>query len=715
MPTPLDLKFQSTVDELVAMPNIADKMSVEDRQVIGLWAKNQYDVDKASRVEWERDTAESLKLALQVSEAKTYPWPNASNVKFPLITVAALKFHARAYASLVPPSGIVKAAPVGYNPPQERVDVANRVGAHMSYQLQRCTSWESETDRALLIVPIVGCAFKKTDYDPVTKKRDSCLVLPQNLVVNYWTKTLDTAPAISEYFTQTSNEVRENVLNEIWLDNPAPATASAPPTDPVTAAKEKAQGVRPPEVTTRGNVQHFIEQHTSIDLDNDGYEEPYIVTFDRDTGFVRAIVARYLPSGVHRKDDKAKTILRIDPVSYYTKLPFIPSPDGGFYDKGFGHLLGPCNEAVNSLINQLIDAGTMANLGGGFLGRGMRIKKGDSYFQPREWKTVDSVGDDIAKNIYPLPVRDPSQVLLDLMIYLVGYAERIAAANEVQMGEMKQHNIKSEAFRIADENGAQIYAAIFKRLWRAIGDEFRLFYALNARIPPDKDYAQGAEWFEIQAGDYSVAYISIDCAADPDAVTDIQRQRQAVMIYNTEAQEGRPTLAAKRRLYKAYNVPDIDELLPKEEPPPTPNAQLISANAKMMQAQASVMKTQTEIMMKRATLQLEWEKLTAEIMKLYAEAELAVANADAADDGAKIAALNANIAMMKEKREGIFGIVELLTDLLANSGASNEQQPQPAIGASTEGVGREGEGGEGASLLGMASRPSDDQVLPISL
>ena len=703
----LNLSYRSNVDELMKSVNIAKAMSEADRQQVGLWAKQGYDSDKSSRSNWERKTAMAMELALQVVRTKSFPWPNCSNIKFPLITVAALHFHARAYPAIVPASGIVKAGPVGYAPEQALIDRASRVGAHMSYQLQRQTEWEAETDRALLIVPIIGCAFKKTEYDPTRRTRHSRLVLPQNLVVDYYTTDLRTAFRVNEYFTLQRNEVRENVLDEVWLDNPV-KTATPQPSGPLEEAKDKAQGLTAPTPEVDSSILHFIEQHTYLDLDGDGYDEPYIVTFDRDTGFVRSIRARYLPSGIERKRGY---IFRITPVEFYTKLPFIPSPDGGFYDLGFGQLLGPLNDACDSLINMLVDAGTMSNLGGGFLGRGMKIKKGTSTFVPLEWKTVDSVGDDISKNIYPLPVRDPSKILLELMVFLIGYAERIAAANDVQMGDIPGHNVKAQAMEIADANGARIYAAIFKRLHRAIGDEFRLFYKLNALYPPEKDYERSGKWFQIQEGDYVGDYVEIDCAADRDAVTDLQKKSQANIIYNVAKEVGGHNMnAVVRRVYAANNIANVDEILPKGEMPPPPNTQLIVAQARAADSETKRMMAMSQVAKVRMTLQLEAEEITAKIILLYAQAEKAASEGEAALRGQQIALLNTQLGAMKDKREGILRTLELLKDQLF---PTTEGQP------SGQDAGAVSSGGTGTTSL-LPSVPSmegptdDATVLPVS-
>lgn len=685
MPT---LTYKSDVAALMNSRNIAKSMSDGDRQNVGVWAKQGYDSDKATRANWEKKTAQAMELALQVAKTKSFPWANCSNIKFPLITVAALHFHARAYPAIVPASGIVKAGPVGYKPKQELIDRAARVGAHMSYQLQRCTEWEAETDRALLIVPIVGCAFKKTEYDPVRRERHSTLVLPQNLVVNYFTTDLSTSPRISEYFTKTRNEVRENVLDEVWLEK-EDATSSPSPSGPLEAAKDRAQGLTEPTPDQDSSVLHFIEQHCYLDLDKDGYDEPYIVTFDRDSGFVRSIRARYLPSGITKR---GSVIYRIVPVEFYTKLPFIPSPDGGFYDLGFGQLLGPLNDACDSLINMLIDAGVMATLGGGFLGRGMKIKKGGSSFAPNEWKTVDSVGEDISKNIYPLPVREPSKTLLDLMTFLIGYAERIAAANEVQMGEIPGHNVKAEAMQIADSNGARIYAAIFKRLHRAIGNEFRLFYRLNALYPVDPDFEKSGEWFQIKDGDYVGDYITIDCAADPNAVTDMQKQKQAMLVYNiAKEMGGHNNNAVIRRVYAANNIADVDEILPQGETPPPPNAQLIAAQAKVQDSETKKMLAEAKVAEVQMLLSLQAEEITAHIMQLYAQAEKFSAEAKSEQTGMELAALNTQLGAMKDKREGILRTLELLKEhIFPVPGGSN--------GGTNTGTG--GGSGSGSAVAG---------------
>ena len=233
----------------------------------------------------------------------------------------------------------------------------------------------------------------------------------------------------------------------------------------------------------------ILEQHLWLDLDGDDYAEPYIAFVRLDTKETLRVVARFFDEGdVIRKYDQrvrnlkemrkkavsvaespkemqdradeltlseGNEILRITPVKFFTKYTFIPSPDGGFYDLGFSALLGPVNESVNTMINQLIDSGTMNTTAGGFLGRGVKMKGGQTSFNPFEWKPVDSTGDDLRKSIFPLPVREPSTVLLQLLQILVTYGEKVSGATDIMTGISPGQNTPAETSRNTIEQGIE--------------------------------------------------------------------------------------------------------------------------------------------------------------------------------------------------------------------------------------------------------------------
>ena len=376
-------------NEILETENVAESLDEEDLIKIGADVVKGFDVDRQSRDKWERNTKQWMKLALQVSDKKTFPWTNASNVKYPLIATAAMQFAARAYPTLVPANGkIVKCRVVGADPTGEKFKRGQRVSKHMSYQVcDEMYEWEEEMDKLLVILPIVGLSFKKTYYDSVKGRNYSCLIHPDNLVVNYWTTCLEEAYRITEIVNLTKREVVERTRSGLFLEVDLG--------DPVPIARDDETEQQDPGSDTNDEAvpYSFLEQHTYLDLDDDGYSEPYIITVEYTTKKVVRIVPRFKAEGV--KVNEHGDVSKIDPLNFYTKFSCIPNPDGSFYDIGFGHLLGPINESVNTLVNQLIDSGTLNNLQSGFIGKGLKLRMADQRFSPGEWKSVNNMADDI--------------------------------------------------------------------------------------------------------------------------------------------------------------------------------------------------------------------------------------------------------------------------------------------------------------------------------
>ena len=335
---------------IVEAKNIADTLDEEKLTQIGSDCAKGFEYDLSTRSEWEQNLKDWTKLALQVREEKSWPWPKAANVKYPLLSTAAMQFNARAYPSLIPSNGdVVKVNVIGKDRDGMKLERAKRIGMFMSYQvLYEMHCWEEDMDKLLMMLPIIGTVFKKTYYNPVLKQNVSELVLPENLVVNYWAKSLETAERVSEIIPLSKRLVKEKMMSKTYLDVELG--------DPIPDPTQMTQAVAQDEATP----YQIIEQHTYLDLDEDGYAEPYVVTFERTSGKVLRIVARFDEDTIYQDEDG--NLQRIEPIQYYTKFGFIPNPDGGFYDVGFGLLLGPLNESVNTLINQLIDAGTLSSI-----------------------------------------------------------------------------------------------------------------------------------------------------------------------------------------------------------------------------------------------------------------------------------------------------------------------------------------------------------------
>jgi len=652
------------IEELLRSPNIAEDMDDDALSSLGQTLMNDITLDLNSRIEWEERNEKASKLALQVVERKTFPWPGASNVKFPLITIAAMQYHSRAYPALISNNEVVKCKVYGKDDDGEMHKRADRISRHMTYQvMEEDEGWEENTDKTLLVQAIAGTAIKKSYFDPVKGHNVSELVLPNDFVVNYYTKSIAESPRVSQRILLSSNDLHERQVRGIFLkidDQPPPST---PNQSMLTNAMEDAQGVRMPTGDPDAPYE-FFETHFWHDFDEDGYKEPYIAYIRRDTSKIYRIVARYFEDSIEYHNGE---IIRIKPEQYFTKYGFVPSPDGGFYDLGFGVLLGPTNDSVNTIVNQLIDAGTMSVTGGGFLGRGVKIKGGDYSFKPHEWKRVDSTGDDLRANIFPLPIREPNAVSFQLLQLLINYGERIAGATDMMTGVSPGQNTPAETSRNVVEQGMKVFNGIYKRTWRAMKEEFQKLYRLNQLYLPAEpvEFEYNSELSFVLPDDYSMDMKLVKPAADPNVVSDSQRQMQAQAVLQLAATSpGFNMYEVQKRYLDALKVNAIDQILPD---PKGPNAIKPGPSEKMqieqMKNQERQMNHQLKFKLGIAKLMQEAELQQAKITELQAKAVLELEQADGVQSGHAIAMLEAQIGAKRAHVDGIIKSIEMMQNL----------------------------------------------------
>ena len=671
--------------DLIFEKNIATRLNERDLAAIGMQLCRDFDADVISRSSWEKRTEASLKLALQIAEAKNFPWAGASNIKFPLITIAALQYHARSFPVLIDSDLPVKCRTVGIDKDGMRKARADRVEAHMSYQLlEEDEDWESEMDKVLITQPIVGCAFKKTFYCPIRKHNISENVLAKDLVVNYWTKSIETAPRITHVLQMSRNEVYERVARGLWIDiseGRQQDDGSQIINTGLQQAQDKAQGMVAPESSDSSTPIEILEQHCYIDLDGDGYAEPYIAYIRRDNRKVARIVARFGQTDIEKND--LGDVLSIKAEQYFTKYPFIPSPDGGFYDLGFGVLLGPLNESINTILNQLVDAGTISNTAGGFLSRGIKLRGGSAAFTPMEWKHVETSGDDLRKGIIPLPVREPSQVLFTLLNLLINYGERIGGSVDILTGQNPGQNTPAETTRTMAEQGMKIFNGIFKRTYRSLKSEFRKLYRLNqVFITKDTTYVSDAAGDAgiVLINDYAGPVTDVMPTADPSITSDSQRLRQAMAIADrASASPGMYNkYEAERMILKALKTPDIDKILPD---PKGPHALPPFVHPKMQieQMKAETKKLHDQLQMKLGMMKLmsEAELNQAKIVVLEAEAVALRAGIQTSANNSKIQGILAQVSLAREHREGVLKSIEVMSAVADRMSQDVPTPPEP--------------------------------------
>lgn len=701
----LNLEHHIDLDEdTISSPNLTSRFTKEDLKNIGEKVWEDYTSDVKSREKWLRRTSAAMDLAMQVQKDKTFPWPGCSNIAFPLVTIAALQFHSRAYPAVVNGPDVVQARVVGPDLDGQKTDRAFRIGRHMSWQcLEQDQCWEEQHDLALLNVPIVGTAWKKSYYSAGKGHNVSELVLAKDLIINYWAKSVETCPVKTHVIPLEKNDVYsrimegtfEDIREESWYKEDAPQRSQTP----YQVESDNRKGQEEPMPDSRTPFM-FLEQHCWIDFDGDGYAEPYIITIEESSHCVVRIVCRFdRPEDIERTEDG--NIIRINAIEYFTKIPFIPSPDGGIMDIGFGVLLGPLNESVNGAINQLFDAGTMSNTAGGFLGRGAKIRGGLYNFSPFEWNRVDSTGDDLRKSIFPMPVREPSTVMFQLLSLLITYTEKISGAVEATTGGNPGQNTPSTTMQEMVTQGQKVYAAIFKRIWRSMKEEFKKLYQLNGiHLPSTKIYFGGTDSY-ITKVDYLGDPSAVIPVADPNVMSDQARMMQATAIL--QVGKGNPLFnqdAIYRNYLKSLKVSNVDEMYlgTQNAPKPPPSDKI---QVEQMKAQVQLQNLQWKKLQWISTL-LEQRKLNeAKIVSLYAQAALYEKQAGGVEAAQQVAAFKAVIDSLKMMNDQIDSNIQNQAEGIGGPNGT-DQQGGDAENPRTAGPGTvspvEGSPGDGGSI-----------------
>lgn len=617
--------------------NIAALLSDDELKTIGYDVDREYDIDKRSRADWEDSAKKAMDVALQVRQPKNYPFSGAANIKYPLVTVAALQFGARAYPAIVDGTRIVKGQvlgrddgipqtdelgeprldpmngePLWITPPGVKKAKADRVSQHMSYQLLcEMEEWEEDTDVLLHHLPIVGCAFRKVWRSAELRRNKAEMVPAIHLVVNNKVRSLDEAPRVTHELFLYPQDIEERMRSGTFIevDLPAPADATGQGSD--------------------DDAPHmFLEQHRYLDLDDDGYREPYIVTVHKDSCQVVRIVANYRLENIVTSKD-GKRIIRIPKEQYFVKYSFLPDPKGGFYDIGFGKLLESLSETIDTTINQMLDAGHLQNAGGGFIGSGVRLKKKEIKVAPGRFEQVEASGD-LRQQIYSHEHPGPSPVLFQLLGMMVEAARDITAVKDILTGESTESPQTATTTLALIEQGLKVFTAIYKRVYRALKHEFKLLARLNAQHLDQQEYFTFLDQQQVVAReDYDLSSMDIVPVADPKMVTDMQRSARANLVLQVS---GHPVLgptlvpheATKYVFDTAGMAEEAEKLIakPQQGPSPVEQLQIADAEAEIGKKQAEATRAEAEAAKTIVEMQLMPQKHALELNKAADDAEL---------------------------------------------------------------------------------------------
>lgn len=598
-----------------------------------------YELDNDSRQDWLKKTEMGLEIAKQVAKEKTFPWPGAANVRYPLIATAAMQFAARAYPQIINGADVVKAEVFGEDPDGRKEARAKRISQHMSWQVtKQMPEWEPEMDTLLHMLPVVGTCFKKTYFDTVLQRNRSVALSPLDVVVNAGHKgDFTTCRRITHEIPLYANEVLEREFMDVFNAGTVEYLTDQ-------GSDEKKQEL-------------FLEQHCWYDLDGDGYEEPYIATVHRDSGYLCRLVANWDETTVIGYEGK---LTRIEKVEYFTKYSFIPSPDGEFYDLGFAHLLGPINETISTLINQLLDAGALANTGGGFIAKGLRWKGGQIQFKLGEWKPVDATGQTLRDSIFPLPVPQPSAVLFQLLGLMTETGNKLASVSDAMGGEMPSQNTPATTVLAVIEQGLKVFTAIYKRVFRALANEYSKLYRLNSLYLDEIEYFRVLDSQQaVHRVDYAMGDMDVSPVADPSVSSEAQRLARAQALLQTMQMNPDPMGRAEilRQYYEAIGAKNLDALLDMNKlqqqmsQPPPPPPEMVKIQLETQKAKDENEREEERLGFERAQTVADLAIKDAQVAEIKARTMKLIAEAEAVEPGQQLENYKFQLSVLDSKNK----------------------------------------------------------------
>ena len=541
--------------------------------------------DKQSRSEWEKTYTDGLKyLGMKFDEGRSQPFEGSSGVIHPILAESVTAFQAQAYKEMLPAKGPVKTEIIGART-IETENQAERVQEFMNYYIMNVMEeYDPELDQMLFYLPLAGSAFKKIYFDYVLNRAMSKFIPPEDLIVPYEAADMSSAERITHVINMSSNEIKKQQLTGFYANVDIGSDGYADDISEVEEAIDEIQGITPSYKENRNRTVY--EVHTVLDIE--GYEDrdaegnttglklPYIVTIEESSQKILSIRRNYLENDLLKNK-----------INYFFQYKFMPGL--GFYGLGLSHMIGGLSKASTSILRQLIDAGTLANLPAGFKARGMRIRDEDEPLQPGEFRDIDTTGGSLKENLIPLPVKEPSNVLMQLLGLLIDSGKRFAAVADMNIGDVNQAMPVGTTVALL-ERGTKVMSAIHKRLHYSQKLEFGLLAKVfGESLPPVYNFQVGSGQNQIKQQDFDDR-VDIIPVSDPNIFSQSQRvtlAQELLQMVQSNPQVHGPlgVYEAYRRMYSALGVDNVDALLmpPPDMTPKPVDAGIENANLLMGQ------------------------------------------------------------------------------------------------------------------------------------
>lgn len=566
VPTQMDFEVEMDIDtgeteiEIEVKPvtfeaNLLEELDESALQAISSELLDTIKTDLNSRSDWEKTYADGMKLLGLKIEQRTEPWDGACGVFHPMLCEAVVKFQSEMVLSTFPASGPVKTQIIG-KLTRDKEESAARVQEDMNYRLtQEMPEYRPEHERLLWTVPFAGSGFKKVYFDPNLNRQVSMFVPPEDIIVPYGASGLETTPRVTHRMRKTENEIVKLMAGGFYGD-----ISPLPSPDTIKSDIQKKKDEESGLVSVKDDRYTILECHCECDLpgfedvDEDGVPTgiklPYVITMFS-TGELLSIRRNYF------EDDPLK-----QRRMHFVHYPYIPG--FGFYGFGLIHLIGGFADSATSIIRQLVDAGTLSNLPGGFKSKDMRVKNDDTPISPGEWRDVDVVGNTIKDSIVPLPYKEPSATLFNLMTTIVEEGRRFASVSDLKVSDMSANSPVGTTLAILERN-LKVMSAVQARMHSAMRQEFKLLAAIiRDYTPPEYDYDADGPRMAKQS-DYDM--VEVIPVSDPNATTMAQKvvQYQAALQLAQGAPEIYDLPQLHRQMLEVLGIKNVQKILPLKD------------------------------------------------------------------------------------------------------------------------------------------------------
>lgn len=669
------------------MVNLVDELTDDQKQEIQRKAIDGFTDDLNSMTEWLDDVRRVEELAGLKAGRKNVPLPNSANIKLPIITKACYEFAARVVPEVLKDDQVVKTKVIGTKTTEAQRLAATRTAEYMNWELLlKNSEWADQFDMLMLRLALVGFICTKTYRDPVRKQTKSEICQPDELIINVKTKSLADAKRVTHKLCWRLNTLVEN--------------ANKNQDGTSVFCKEAVERLQKLHADDHLDVDiQGIEQCMYLDLDDDGYLEPYIATIAVDSQELLRLVAQYSENDIYPDEEKVDQVCYINKEEVYEDFHFLKNPKGCFQSVGFGILLLHLTESANSTINQLLDAGQLANMKGGFMDARMNtVKKGPTNHKPGEFQLMKtSTGLSLKDGILPIDFGEPSQVLYNLLSLLIDICRDLTSSAEINNGTQSSENAKTGATLAIQEEGRKAVTLINKSVYRSLSKQLSHRFRLNNQYLTNQEYRNivNDDLANVK-NDFNLETYDVLPTADPNLSSSQQKMAKAGLLQQLGALPGVNPEKITALIVDLIDIPGIKDIMytPEEKQSAPPSPEVLKLQAEMEEAGQKLNIEGAKLELEKQKVFIQAQLAEAQIIQMKANSLALIAKAGSEEQKTQLQQFQAQFDVLQKDIQNAMDVNQMEYDRKQAMEAQMKQQAQGQVPQGPPGGAPPGQGPE---------------------